>query len=203
LKWHSNLKLTTLRIDVPKNNDKAPLAAEQMFAAIHGIYSGSAIAQYHLSFEVIAKDKFIQFYITIPALKDFVEGQIYAQYPTVEISDVDDFTAGKKAHDLNFSFCELKMTKPDVYPIRCFDSFDVDPLSGITSVMGKLAQNEEVWFQLVIKPVGDEWQDKGNGIVTAVRGRKEAGRTSSFRFVCCWLQELPKNFLCPCFESFN
>lgn len=194
--WHSNLKLTTLRIDVPKNNDKAPLSAEQMFAAIHGIYSASSLEQYHLSFELVAKDKFIQFYVTVPThLKDFVEGQIYAQYPTVEISEVPDFTTGKKAHELNFSLCELKMTKPDVYPIRFFDSFDVDPLSGITSVMGKLGQNEEVWFQLVIKPVGDEWQDKGNSIVSSVRAGKKPGGQAIFDSFISGFKNFLKIFL--------
>jgi hypothetical protein len=40
--WQKIQEYITFRIDVPKNNEKQPLAAEQMFAAIHGIYSGSA-----------------------------------------------------------------------------------------------------------------------------------------------------------------
>ena len=66
LEWMETQKYTVLRIDVPKNNDKAPLAAEQMFAALHGVYSESAIHQYQISFEIVAKDKFIQFYIHTP-----------------------------------------------------------------------------------------------------------------------------------------
>lgn len=172
--WISSQRFTTFRIDVPKNNDKKPLSAEQMFASIHGIYSDSALYQNHLSFEIVAKDKYIQFYVHVPHhLKDFVEGQIYAQYPTVEIREVDDYSSGVRP--ANFASCELKLTKPDVYPIKSFDSFDVDPLSGITSVMSKLNSNEEIWFQLLIRPVGDEWQERGSNIVSAVRAGKKPG----------------------------
>ena len=176
LEWLGSQKFTTLRIDVPKNNEKTPLAAEQMFASIHGIYSDSSLYQNHISFEIVARDKFIQFYVTVPNhIKDFVEGQIYAQYPTVEINEVPDYTQEIKAHSVNFAVSELGLNKPDVYPIRFFESFEVDPLSAITSVMSKLGVGEEVWFQILMRPVGDSWQDKGNSIVGSVRAGKKQG----------------------------
>jgi hypothetical protein len=177
--WESSIKYTVLRIDVPRNNDKAPLAAEQMLASLHGIYSESSKSQYRLSFEIIAKDKYIQFYVYTPVqLRDFVEGQIYAQYPTVEISEVEDYTKSFNPENVNFADCELEMTKPDVYPIKLFSDFEVDPLSGITSVMSNLSNNEQVWLQVVIKPVGDEWQDKGNSIISAIRSGESVTASS-------------------------
>ena len=61
--WLNNQKYSIIRIDVPRNNEKAPLAAEQMFASIHGIFSQNALFQYQISFEIIAVDKFIQFFV--------------------------------------------------------------------------------------------------------------------------------------------
>jgi len=177
--WLNSQEYTILRIDVPKNNDKAPLAAEQMFAAIHGIFSESARYQNHISFEIVSKDKFIQFYVYIPVhLKDFVEGQIYAQYPTVEINEVDDYASELDIKSKNFASCELKLNKPDVYPIKQFTDFEVDPISGITSVMSKLNEGEELWFQMIIRPIGDEWQEKGHSMVSAVRNGKKVGSKS-------------------------
>ncbi len=196
LEWLSSQKYTTLRIDVPKNNDKMPLAAEQMFASIHGIYSESAQFQNHLSFEIVAKDKFIQFYVHVPHhIKDFVEGQIYAQYPTVEINEVADYTQALKSHNINFAVSELLLNKPDVYPIRFFDSFEVDPLSGITSVMSKLNPGEEVWFQLLLRPVGDDWQERGNGIVSAVRSGKKPGGQGFLEAILVGLKNFFKLFI--------
>ncbi|MFA7253457.1 MAG: type IV secretion system DNA-binding domain-containing protein [Patescibacteria group bacterium] len=183
VEWLNSQEYTVLRIDVPRNNEKSPLAAEQMFAAIHGIYSDSSEFQNHLSFEIVAKDKFIQFYIHVPVhLKDFVEGQVYAQYPTVEISEVDDYVHNIDISEKNYGICELLLNKPDVYPIKQFSDFEVDPISGVTAVMSKLNPGEEVWFQVVIRPVGDNWQEKGHAMVTAVRnGAKPKGKELSQR----------------------
>src|SRR3989304_7759133 len=90
--------LVTLFIEVPKNNEKSPLAAEQMFASLHGILRSkpeiqAGATQEHLSLEIVSQRKFIRFFVTIPEhLSDFIEGQIYAQYPGVAIKKVDDFT---------------------------------------------------------------------------------------------------------------
>ncbi len=181
IEWLNSQEYTMLRIDVPRNNDKSPMAAEQMFASIHGIFSESALFQNHLSFEICAKDKFIQLYVYTPKhLKDFVEGQIYAQYPTVEIKEVEDYTHDVVRSRINYATCELTLNKPDVYPIRQFSDFEVDPLSAITSVLSKLESKEEVWFQLVIKPTGDEWQNKGNNLISAIRSGKAGGNKKTF-----------------------
>ncbi|MFA4996230.1 MAG: type IV secretion system DNA-binding domain-containing protein [Patescibacteria group bacterium] len=195
--WMESQEYTTLRIDVPKNNDKKPLSAEQMFASIHGIYSENSLFQNHLSFEIVARDKFIQFYVYVPKhIKDFVEGQIYAQYPAVEIHEVPDYTESVKPTDgINFAVCDLNMTKPDVYPVKFFTDFEVDPLSGITSVMTKLNQGEEVWFQLVMKPVGDEWQEKGNSIVSAVRAGRKPGGVGISSTILGHLKQFSKAFI--------
>ncbi|MEI6499275.1 MAG: type IV secretion system DNA-binding domain-containing protein [bacterium] len=175
IEWEAAQEYTTLRIDVPKNNDRSPLSAEQMFAAIHGIYADSAHYQNHLSFEIVAKSNFIQFYIYLPKhLKDFIEGQIYAQYPAVEIKEVDDYSQAVVRSQVSYSISELALTKPDVYPIRQFTDFEVDPLSAITSVMSNLGTNEQVWFQMIVRPVGDEWQNRGNDKISAIRSGKKS-----------------------------
>ena len=79
-----------LVLEIPKANDKQELAAEQLFASLHGILRDSAELKYsegvqeHLSFEIASVDGQIRFYVWVPkVLRNFVEGQIYSQYPTV------------------------------------------------------------------------------------------------------------------------
>ncbi len=182
--WLSSQKSTMIRIDVPRNNDKAPLAAEQMFASMHGIYSDSAMYQNHISFEIVSRDKYIQFYVHMPVhLRDFIEGQIYAQYPTVEIHDVDDYTTSVDLGSMQFAGTELLTTKEDVYPIKLFNDFEVDPISGITSVMAKLKSDEQVWLQFNIRPVGDEWQDKGNNLINSIKTGKSSGAKGTLKSI--------------------
>ncbi len=182
--WFSNLQFTTLRILVPKNNEKTPLAAEQMFAALHGIFQKESSFQDYFSFEIASREKYIQFYIHAPIhSKDFVEGQIYSQYPTAEIAEVDDYTLEEKENilsgDLKLAGTELALTNLDVYPIKTFLNFEVDPLAGITGVLSKVEKTEEIWIQILVKPVSDKWQVKGIGHVKTMK----AGTASQVGFV--------------------
>lgn len=126
--WLASLEYETILIEVPRNNEKAPLAAEQMFASLHGIYNDSSQYQYHISFEIISIDKFVQFYVHVPKhLVDFVEGQIYAQYPTVEINRVKDYAKATRLDGRFVAGCELKTTRNEVYPIKCFQTLRLTP----------------------------------------------------------------------------
>lgn len=175
LEWESARRYVTLKILVPRENEKAPVAAEQMFASLHGIYREGSNFQDQLSFELVAKEKSIQFYARIPEhLKDFVEGQIYAQYPDVEIDEVTDYTQ-LDFKDLEVSGCELTLNKNDVYPIKSFANFDVDPLSGITSVLGKTKKDEQIWVQIIVRPASDTWQNKGIAHISSVRTGQSKG----------------------------
>ncbi len=174
--WLSSQEYSTILINVPKNNDKTPLAAEQMFASLHGIFSKKAPYQSQLSFEIVAQDKYIRFYARVPKyLKDFVEGQIYAQFPTVEIHEVEDYATVDKVKDQQIAGCELILNKPDVYPIKTFKIFEVDPLAGITSTFTKLSEGEQIWMQFVIRPIDDTWQNKGLKTIEHVRAGRQSG----------------------------
>lgn len=162
-----------LLIEVPQNNDKKPEAAEAMFSALHGI-----LGKEHISFEIVSESKYIRFYVFVPShLKDFVEGQIYAQYPTVEIKEVEDYTKRIKEGS-HFVASELKLTKPDFFPIKTFPNFDVDPLAGITSSLAKMEEGESVWVSVLITPASGEWQSRGISYVQAIK----AGRSPTFSF---------------------
>ncbi len=170
-----------LSVKIPKNNEKGPVAAEMMFAALHGILhpksqqkKGTSV-QEHLSMEIVSTLNAIEFYVWTPKhLKDFVEGQIYAQYPTAEISIVKDYALDIDIDDDKIDDAvvgtELVLTKDEIYPIKTFQNFDVDPLAGITGMLSKIEErSEQVWIQILAKPVDDEWRD---GSLTHIQGKK-------------------------------
>jgi len=187
---------TLLSISVTKDNDRTPLAAEQMFAALHGIFREDSTIQPQLSFEIVSHKNSIRFYAHVPnRLKDFVLSQIYAQYPTVEIDEVEKDYAEVDS-DRVIAASELHFNKPRVYPIKTFQNFEVDPLSGITGILSSTADDEEIWVQLVIRPLDDSWQDEGEEIVNDVKEPKSKGK----RTVEIIRQEI-KNFAVDIIES--
>lgn len=164
------------RLLIPKNNEKTPAAAELFFAALHGVYTSSSRIQPIMSFEMVSINKYIQFYFEVPKyLKEFVEGQMYAQYPNVEISVVEDYV--KHTPDKFSVGSELLTTKEDVFPIKTFQSFEADPLSGITSILSQLGPSEELWIQICIAPVKDTWQKKSVSHVNAIKAGRNPGES--------------------------
>ena len=94
-------------------------------------------------------------------LKDFVESQIYAQYPSVQIKEnPEDYSEPRRRPYIYGT--ELGLTKDTVMPIKTFASFEVDPLAGITGVLAKMEQaGEECWIQILARPIDDAWQEQG------------------------------------------
>src|SRR3989304_1511105 len=187
--WVSDQKYHLLLISVPKDNEKSPLAAEQMFAALHGIYktakelNAEGAIQDHLSFEIVSIDKYIRFYVYVPAgIKEFVKGQIYAQYPSVDIEEVEDYAQEIKDKGLISASTELGTTKSDCYPIKTFPNFEVDPLAGLTGALTEVGPGDQIWIQILNRPVSDEWQAKGITLVDNIRTGK-ADTISPFKQV--------------------
>lgn len=158
-----------LSIELPKENEKTPIAAEQMFASLHGLLHFTPETLEHISLEMVSTSGGIRFYVFTPKnFKNFVEGQIYAQYPDAEIKEVEDYSKTLPATD-QVASTELVLTKDYIFPIKTFRDFEVDPLAAITSALGKVGDKEQVWLQLLIRPVDDVWQQRGHDYVKRIK----------------------------------
>lgn len=169
LKRDEKIEYETLSVRVAKENESGPIVAEQIFQTLHGIYENLSWWERlrgrendKISCEIANISNSIRFYIRYPRkLRNLVEGQIYAQYPDVEIEQVEDYAVAKEVCGL-----ELALDSEEIYPIKRYPQFEdkltrvaVDPLSGITAALSRLNQeNDEVWLQLVIRPLGDHWR---------------------------------------------
>jgi len=161
-----NVDSVLLMLEIPRTNDKKELAAEQMFASLHGILrdaselKNSGGVQEHLSFEIVSTSGQIRFYVWVPkVLQNFVEGQIYSQYPTVQIYKMDeDYVDNRSKYPVTYT-AELTLTDTAALPIKTFDTFEVDPLAGITGTLAKLDpdNSEELWVQILTRPIPDDW----------------------------------------------
>lgn len=162
---NTNAETVLLVLEIPKANDKSELAAEQLFASLHGILRDKEELKYtaglqeHLSFEIASVNGQIRFYTWIPkTLQSFVEGQIYSQYPSVQIHQADeDYVTHERQHSVVYT-SELTLTDSEFLPIKTFQSFEVDPLAGITGTLAKLeSTGEELWVQVLARPIADDW----------------------------------------------
>jgi hypothetical protein len=182
------IESTLLILEIPKANDKSEMAAEQLFASLHGILRDkeelklNGGIQEHLSFEIASVNGQIRFYVWVPTtLQSFVEGQIYAQYPTVQIHEADeDYVTHERDHSVVYT-SEITLTDSEFLPIKSFQSFEVDPLAGITGTLAKLeSTGEELWVQVLVRPIPDEWHKASDSWVKALKG---GGTPNPFGFL--------------------
>ncbi len=187
-----------LTLEIPKANDKQELAAEQLFASLHGILRDKQELklhggiQEHLSFEIASVNGQIRFYVWVPRnLRSFVEGQIYAQYPTVQITEAEeDYVTHERDHSVIYT-SEITLTDSEVLPIKTFQSFEVDPLAGITGTLAKLDSGEEVWVQIIVRPIADEWHKKSEQWIKMTKSGNPFGfLTGGGSFNFRWLAEV-------------
>ena len=186
----SETESTLIILEIPKTNDKQELAAEQLFASLHGILRDkkelrmNGGIQEHMSFEIAAVGKLIRFYVWIPKhLQNFVEGQIYAQYPTVQIRNAeDDYTRRQFEHPVIYT-AELALSESEVLPIKTFQNFEVDPLAGVTATLGKLDPNEEIWIQVLTRPISDNWHQRATSYINRVRGGGGGFDLGNFKYL--------------------
>jgi len=166
-----------LLLQVPRTNEKKELAAEQMFASLHGLLTIptpgllKSARRERLSFEIAVRKKRIGFYVWVPNyLKSYVEEQIYAQYPTVHISEVEDYAAHHPEEAYSTQLVtELKFVGHNALPIKTFQSFEVDPLAAITATLAKFTEDEEAWLQLLIKPAASNWHKSSERYVSSIK----------------------------------
>ncbi len=175
-----NTPTVVLALSVPKNNEKSPLSAEQLFASLHGLhrkhFQALTYGQVNISLEILAQKGAIRFYVTVPENQQkYICNQIYAQYPDVKIEPVDDYA---KVYDLSViereaAGANIVLNRPFVYPIRTFQNFDVDPLASMTSALSNLDEGNEVWVQMVLRPVGNSWHARAHHFVGQLRNGKQ------------------------------
>lgn len=183
----SGSERVVLEVQLSRNDEEkrdiqaSSLSAENMFSALHGLLKDDPSIQESLSFEMAASgERGIRFYVTTPAsVLSFVESQIYAQYPTSNISIVSDYTPAVNTSHTDFKISSIVFSKPDYYPIKSFRDFETDPMSSISSSVSNLKPGEEVWIQVLSRPIADKWQQDGFDYVNKVREGQDPGKTKS------------------------
>ncbi|MDO8600917.1 MAG: hypothetical protein Q7R73_04950 [bacterium] len=178
-----------LEIRIPREVRKSPKAMEQVFANMHVLKNGPS--NWHekyadgevclwYSMEVVSHGGDVHFYMRIPAIhRAAAEAFFYSQYSDIEITEVPDYIhrfpksyseLSAKKYELFGS--ELMLNKPDAYPIRTYMDYEavaeekeLDPIAALLEVLGKFKREEEMWVQILVRPVGSEWRAKGEALV--------------------------------------
>lgn len=197
----SKMKWKVLEIKISKELLKTPKSMEHVFNNLFGIHSfgitpwdkylDGKIEEW-MSFEIVGRRDGIHFYVRMTeGRRNLVESAIYAQYPEVEITEVDDYVNEFPSILPNDTYdlwgAGFKLTAKNPLPIRTYEAFEevkdekrVDPLSAIMETMTKFKEDETIWLQLLISPVsplsGIDLKKEADGVIEKLKEEK-GGKT--------------------------
>ncbi len=209
-KYKSSWEWVVLAIDVPPDTIQSPKAVEQIFAHLSGALFEpnfgqeywEGVEQRWFSLEIISLEGYIQFLIyTEATYRDLVEAAIYAQYPMAEITEVEDYVGGIPSsypNDTHEMFgLEFGLSAPDPYPIRTYEEFEHsvsidssfnDPMASILENFTRIGTGENLWFQIIIKPISGKWKAEGIELVKKIIENKK--HVSEQFFLFKWMNSL-------------
>lgn len=158
-----------LRVSIPRNNLRGPLAFEQVLASIHGLLlkhqkkSGDET----VAFEIVQFHGQLYFVINVPQhLKTLITSQIYSQYPQSEIHVLtQEYLQEKHLKNKQILLSEISLERPDVFPIKRYPQFEdklqrvfEDPIGPITGALSHLHSIQDIAvLQFVVKPIRPSW----------------------------------------------
>jgi len=182
-KWGATVTFTFLAIDIPRGNEQTPRAVENILTYLAGAHSTfNLIEQYwvgkfQLSFslEIVSIEGYTQFLIRTPThFRNLVESAIYSQYPDAEITEVNDYTSDMPTRfpddEYDIWGAEFVYAKNDAYPLKTYESFFFqdeekelrfkDPMASLMDLCSNLGKGEQLWYQILVKPIGFDWMDE-------------------------------------------
>ena len=184
-----------LEVKPPREVENSPKNMEQIFAGLWGVFGtvGNKYEKYikgmmqdYFSFEIVGINGTIHFYLrTLRKYRNVVEAQVYSQYPQAEIKEAEDYVSKLPLSlpDKNWNLwgCKLALGNNEAYPIRTYqhlveitkaDLQFFDPLAGLMEIMAKLQNGEQIWIQVLFRPIDDKWQKETLKIAYKILGKK-------------------------------
>jgi hypothetical protein len=160
-----------LEIKLPREVFKTPIAMELILTSLYlagkGTYIDTFVEGKHrpyFSLEIVSINGEVHFYVwTKPKFKTQIEAQFYAQYPGVEVNEVEDYAKDfhldrDKTGLVGLAF---KLGKADVYPLKTYIDYGLDkeqeeesktdPITAVLEFLGSIKAGEQVWIQILIQ----------------------------------------------------
>lgn len=195
-RWGAKNQPILLAIDIPRGNVQSPKAVENMFTYLAGAHGSinffekwfEGQTQKSFSYEIVSLEGYTQFMVRTPIeYRNLIESSIYSQYPDAEISEVDDYTGTvpQSYPDEEYDIWGVEFIPASnwVYPIKLYEEFEhkfgesetqfKDPMASLIDLCGTLREGEQLWYQIVVTPIGFDWPKEAEKEINKILERKK------------------------------
>jgi len=176
-------KPVVLQIKIPKGQEASIKAMENTLAGLWGSIKATVKDVFdeeiegkvpdYFSLDIASSEGEVGYYVwTSTGMRTLVEKAFYAQFPDIEIVEVEDYTSKVPATVPNENWDmwagKLLLEKSHFRPLRTYPMFEdsetgniMDPVANFLEFMGSLGPGEHAWLQIQIAPVGQLDRNKG------------------------------------------
>ncbi|PIP57345.1 hypothetical protein COX04_00015, partial [Candidatus Woesebacteria bacterium CG22_combo_CG10-13_8_21_14_all_45_10] len=193
-----------LQVAVPRGNETKIDAMEQVFASLYSIKKGGWKQKFGvqpaISFEIVAKQEDIRFYVWTPKkLQDLVEKQINGGFADAEIKEVPEYNIFKETGKVAYK--SLQLSKANFYPLKTFKDLATDPLAALTSALAKMGPEEGAAIQILVSPAESAWQKAGGKFIADTKKQESDPEKAKFATPAKTLEAVENKIGKPGFET--
>lgn len=169
-----------LEVIVDRDDTRDPFAIEQMWNNLHSINQQKGWRAWFrpqpvISYEIYSvhdeskRREEISFRFWVPEEhKEALISRLRAIHPNAQVHEIDpDYIPSVRTDDRIFAACEMQLKHHHALALRPYDDFTKsDPLNAITSAMAELEDREEMFLQVVMRPIDESaWRDESKRII--------------------------------------
>jgi hypothetical protein len=190
--YERGLKMVPLYIHIPpagddlegNGRDERDLTEEVLSQAqvMYNIIASTATkgfkskiyGQRHVSFEIVAHEGLVHYYVVVPVVMiDVITQAVAAAYPTARLEEVSERNifnpAGKMSGTIGGEFT---LKKNYAYPIATFQETKRDAARAMLNALSSASREDGIGIQILIRPAFTGWNKNAVGVAEGIKKNK-------------------------------
>lgn len=190
--YERGLKMVPLYIHIPpisddiesNGRDERDLTEEVLSQAqvMYNIIASTATkgfksrmyGQRHMSFEIVAHEGLIHYYVVVPiALVDVIGQAVSAAYPSARLEEVDERNIFNPAGRMSGTIGgEFTLKKDFAYPIATYQETKRDAGRALLNALSGATREDGVGIQILVRPAAQGWAKAAVGVAEKIKKDK-------------------------------
>ena len=190
--YERSLKMVPLLIHLPptsediegNSRDKRDLVDEEISQAqvMYNIISSTATkgfksriyGQRHISFEIIADEGLVRYYVMVPTvLVEVIRQAVASAYPSARLEEVKETNIFSQDGQLSGTIGgEFSLKKSYIYPIATYEESKNDASRALLNALSSASKEDGIGLQFLIRPAKPGWSQKSEAYTKSMREDK-------------------------------
>jgi hypothetical protein len=139
--------------------------------------------QRHISFEIVAHEGLVHYYVVAPvSLVDVIKQSVAAAYPAARLEEVSERNIFNPAGRMSGTIGgEFTLKKDFAYPIATYQEAKRDATRAILNALSGATREDGVGIQILIRPALSGWAKTASDIANQIRKNKGVKKGMNFQ----------------------